>query len=77
MVVGVLWIILIEPLINALLGVVDLETVGDFLPGRALSAFEGSLDDGLSMWAGGAVALAWVLSANLLGQQRVARNDLT
>lgn len=74
---AILWILLVEALITALLGLVDLDGVGDYLPGRALSAFEGSEEGGLSTWAGGAVGLAWVVALGLLGYARMSRQDVT
>jgi ABC-2 type transport system permease protein len=74
---AILWILLIEALVTALLGLVDLEVVGDYLPGRALNAFEGSDEDGLSMWPAGAVGLGWVATLALLGHLRVSREDVT
>ena len=49
-----------EALVAALLGLVDAEGVADYLPGRALSSFDGT-EGGLSTWAGGAVAAVWVV----------------
>jgi hypothetical protein len=77
LVVGLLWILLLEALIVGLLGLVDAEGVGDFLPGRALAALEGEVEDGLSPWAGAGVAVAWIAVLNGLGHQRFAREDVT
>jgi hypothetical protein len=74
---AILWVLLVEALIAALLGLVDLEVIGDYLPGRALSAFDGSEEGGLSTWAGGAVGLAWVVGLGLLGYVRMSRQDVT
>ena len=74
---SILWVLLGEALLVALLGLVDLEMIGDYLPGRALSAFDGSETGGLSMWPAGAVALAWVLALALLGHVRISREDVT
>jgi ABC-2 type transport system permease protein len=74
---AILWILLVEALITAVLGLVDLEVVGDYLPGRALSAFDGTEEGGLSMWAAGAVSLAWVVALAVLGHFRISRQDVT
>ena len=78
-VIGILWILIGEGLIGALLGLVDLERVTMYFPGAALGAFEGGAgaDDGLSPWAGGAVGLCWVLGLGLLGYLRISRRDVT
>ena len=74
---SVLWVLLGEALVTLLLGVVDLEDVGDYLPGRALSGLDETVEDGLSPWAGGAVGLAWVVAFGLLGAVRMSRQDVT
>lgn len=74
---AILWILLVEALITALLSLVDLEVIGDYLPGRALSSFDGTEEGGLSIWAGGAVSLAWVVALGLLGYVRMSRQDVT
>ena len=75
---SILWVLVGEALVTALLGLVDLEAVGDYLPGRALSAFDGSGGNGgLSMWPAGAVGVAWVVTLALLGSLRIAREDVT
>ena len=75
---AILWILLAEVLIGALLGLVDLEGVADYLPGRALSAFDGTIeDDGLPRVAAGAIGLAWVVGLGALGWLRMSRQDVT
>jgi len=75
--VGLLWVLLFEAMVAAGLGLVELERFADYQPGYALSAFVGDLEGGLSPWAGGAVALGWVLVLGALGAVRVARRDVT
>jgi ABC-2 type transport system permease protein len=72
---SIIWILLVEALVGALLGLVDLEDVSDYLPGRALSSFDGT-EGGLSPWTGGAVAAAWVVALGVLGAIRTARQDV-
>jgi len=74
---AIIWVLLVESLIMALLGLVDLEVVADYLPGRALSSFDGTEEGGLSTWAGGAVGLAWVVALGVLGSVRMTRHDVT
>lgn len=75
---ALVWILLVEPLIGALLGLVDIEVVAEFLPGRALGSLEGSGEDGgLSTWAGAAVGLAWAVALGILGGLRMSRQDVT
>ena len=74
---AVIWIIVVEALIIALLRLVDLEGVGEYLPGRALSSFDGTEEGGLTTWAAGAVSLAWVIALGLLGYVRMSRQDVT
>jgi len=74
---SILWILLVEALIQALLGLVDLEAVAHYLPGQALSAFDGTLDEGLPVWAGGVVGVAWVVALGVLGYLRMSRQDVT
>lgn len=74
---SILWVLLGENLLAALLGLADADAVGDYLPGRALSAFDGSGGGGLSMWPAGAVGAAWVVGLALIGALRIAREDVT
>lgn len=74
---GLVWVLVVEALLGALLGLVDLEAIADFQPGFALSALVGDLEDGLSPRAGGAVALGWVLVLGALGYVRLNRRDVT
>lgn len=75
--VGLVWVLIIEALIEAVLGLLGHESLADFQPGYALSAFVGDLEGGLSPWAGGAVALGWVLALGALGCVRMLRRDVT
>ncbi len=75
---ALIWILLVEALIGVLFGLVDLEGVADFLPGRALSSFDGSGEEGgLSPWAGAGVGLAWAAVLGSLGALRMSRQDVT
>jgi len=71
------WFSVVRDVRVPLLGLVDLEGVADYLPGRALSSFDGTEDGGLSKGLGGAVSLAWVTGLGLLGYLRMSRQDVT
>ena len=77
LIVAILWILLVEALIQALLGLADLEVVAEFLPGQALGAFDGGVEGGLRPWVGGVVGLGWVLAIGALGYVRMERRDIT
>ncbi len=72
---SVIWILIVENLVAALLGLVDAGGVADYLPGRALSSFDGT-EGGLSTWAGGAVAAVWVVLVGAAGAWRISRQDI-
>jgi hypothetical protein len=77
LVAAVLWVVVVEALVGALLGLAGLDRVTDFLPGSALAAMDGRADDGLHPAAGGIVALAYVAGFGILGYLRLARSDVT
>lgn len=75
---GILWLLLGESLVVVLLGLIDAERVGEFLPGRALDALEGSQGgDGLEPWAGALVGLGYLVAITALGVLRTLRRDVT
>lgn len=74
---AVLWILPVEALIGGLLTVVDLPSVRDYLPARALAAVDGTTSGGLSLWAALAVVLVYVVGFAALGWLRIQRQDIT
>ncbi len=74
---AVITVVVVEELLNALLGWADLEGVGDALPGRALGALDRSHQGGLSPAVGGAVGLGYVALFAALGWFRIRRQDIT
>lgn len=76
---SLIWLILLEGLLTALLGLVDLDRVGDFFPGAALTSLEGSEggDDGLGPWAGALVGIVYVAVIGALGVVRTRHRDVT
>lgn len=77
LVAAILWTVVLEALLGALLGLADLEGVVEFLPGNALDALDGSADDLLNPAVGGLVGLAYVVGFGVLGYIRLARSDVT
>lgn len=77
LVAAILWTVVLEALVGALLGLADLDGVADFLPGNALDALDGSVDDLLSPAVGGLVGLAYAVGFGVLGYIRLARSDVT
>lgn len=74
---AIIWLVLGEALVVGLLGLADVEGVGDYLPGQALGALDGSTDDGLPAWAGAAVGVCYLCVLGLLGALRTRRRDVT
>lgn len=77
LVAAILWFVLVEGIVVALLGLADLDAVRDFLPGSALGALDGSVEDQLSPAVGGLVGLAYAVGFGALGYLRVSRSDIT
>ncbi|CAN5230801.1 hypothetical protein BH09ACT13_BH09ACT13_06630 [soil metagenome] len=77
LVAAILWTVVLEALVGALLGLADLDGVADFLPGNALDALDGSVDDLLSPAVGGLVGVAYAAGFGVLGYLRLARSDVT
>jgi len=76
-VAAIVWLLVGEPLLQALLALAELEGSADFLPGRALGALDGSVTDALPASAGGVVGLAYVVGFGVLGWLRLERSDIT
>ena len=76
---ALLWFLLGEPLVGALLGLVDLDGVAPYLPGAALDAVSGgtTTEDALSQTAGIAVSLLYVGVLGALAIVRTERTDVT
>jgi ABC-2 type transport system permease protein len=73
---AIIFIVILESLLAALLDWADLHRVGDFLPRHALDALDGH-EAGLSPVAGGMVGLAYVAVFALVAWLRVRRQDIT
>jgi ABC-2 type transport system permease protein len=73
-----IWVFLGETIIWALLGLIDLDGVGAYLPFRALDAADGTSEaDMLPYWGGVAVSVAWIAVLGAAGVVRTLRRDLT
>jgi len=73
----ILWFLLLEPLAAVTLGLLDADTVADYLPGSVLSSAGGGPDEGLSVSGGVLVALAYVAVIGTAGIVRTSRRDVT
>jgi len=77
LVAAIVWILVLEPLLRALFELAEREGAADFLPGQALGALDGSVEDALSPAAGGIIGLAYVVGVGVLGWLRLERSDIT
>ena len=73
---AILFVIVVESLLAALLDWADLHWVSDILPRHALDALAGH-ESGLSAGAGGAVGLGYVAAFALLAWLRIRRQNIT
>ena len=73
-----LWIFLVETLVVGLLGLLDADAVGEYLPFHALDGADGTGGDNLLDYGPAlAVTGAWILLLGALGIARTRRRDLT
>lgn len=77
LVAAIVWIVILEALIGALLGLAHVEGAADFLPGNALGALEGSAENALHPALGGLVGVGYVVLFGAFGYVRVERSDVT
>jgi ABC-2 type transport system permease protein len=73
---AIVWILIVESLVAALLDWANLSWVSDVLPRHALDALAGH-EAGLSPGAGAAVGVAYVAAFALLALLRIRRQDIT
>ena len=72
------WVFLGETLVWGLLGLIDLDGIGSYLPFRALDSADGTNDpDMLPYWGGVAVSLAWIAVVGGAGVWRTRGRDIT
>lgn len=77
LVAAIVWKLVLEPLLRALFELAERDGAADFLPGQALGALDGSVEDALSPAAGVVVGLAYVAGFGVLGWLRLERSDIT
>jgi ABC-2 type transport system permease protein len=74
----IIWVLVAESLLSALLGVIDLDGVSKFLPNAALSAVVGDgSDDRLAFGPALLVSLGWIALVGSIGLARTLRTDVT
>jgi hypothetical protein len=77
---ALLWFLVAEPLVGALLGVLDLDGVPPYLPTRAIDAIVGgdtAGSDALGFGTALLVSLGWIAAIGALGVARTRRTDVT
>ncbi len=73
-----MWIFLVENLLVGLLGLVDADGIGEYLPFHALDAADGTGADNLLSYGGGlAVTLGWIVLLGGFGTWRTIRRDIS
>jgi ABC-2 type transport system permease protein len=73
-----IWIFVVETLVSALLGVLDLDEVSGYLPNAAISVVLGDASaELLSFWPSVLVALGWIAAVGAFGLVRTMRRDVT
>jgi ABC-2 type transport system permease protein len=75
---ALVWLLIAEPLVQAGLGVLDLDGAGRLLPGRVLDAVAtASDDDALAFWPALGLAFAYLALLGGLGALRTRGRDVT
>jgi ABC-2 type transport system permease protein len=71
------WIFVVEPLCWALLALLDLDAVADYLPAASLAGIVDSNEEGLPFAGSLGMGVAWVAVATVLAFVRLRRRDIT
>jgi ABC-2 type transport system permease protein len=75
---SLVWLFIVETLVLGLAGWLDVESVAEYLPFRALDAADGTGADGLLSYGPGvAVSVAWIAAVLAAGLVRTQRADVT
>jgi ABC-2 type transport system permease protein len=74
---ALIWIFLGETILIAVLDLLDVDGVADYLPFQALDAADGTNPDLLSYWAAVGVSLGWAAVLGAAGTERLRRRDIT
>jgi ABC-2 type transport system permease protein len=72
-----IWIFLAETIIVAVLELLDVGGLADYLPFQALDAADGTSANLLPYWTAVGVSLAWALVLGAAGTERLRRRDIT
>jgi ABC-2 type transport system permease protein len=74
---AIIWIVVVEPLVGALLGLADVGAFADVLPGRSLASLDGSDEDALHPALGGLLGVGYAVLFGALAFLRLRRQDIT
>jgi ABC-2 type transport system permease protein len=74
---ALVWMFVGEPLAWVVLGLLDVDGVGDYLPASSVIGMTDSSDEGLPFGAKVAVSLGWVAVATALAAVRTNRRDIS
>jgi ABC-2 type transport system permease protein len=74
---SLIWLLVAEPLLGGLLGLLDIEGVADYLPEAVLFGIADHTSGGLSFLPAALVGLAHVTAASALAWVRTVRRDIT
>jgi ABC-2 type transport system permease protein len=72
-----IWIFLAETIIVAVMELLDVGGLADYLPFQALDAADGTSPDLLPYWMAVGVSVAWALVLGAAGTERLRRRDIT
>ena len=74
---ALVWMFIAEPICWALLGLLDLDGVAEYLPAAALGGIVDSEEGGLPFAGAVGMTLAWIVLATALALLRTGRRDIT
>jgi ABC-type transport system involved in multi-copper enzyme maturation permease subunit len=74
---ALVWLFVAEPLAGGLAGLLDVDSVADYLPGTVVFAINDPNSEGLSFWPALAVGVVFVAGAAALAVLRTSRRDIT
>jgi ABC-type transport system involved in multi-copper enzyme maturation permease subunit len=72
-----IWLFIAEMILAAVLELLDVGGLSDYLPFRALDAADGTNTDLLPYWTAVGVSLAWAAVLGAAGTERLRRRDIT
>jgi ABC-2 type transport system permease protein len=74
---ALVWIFIAEPLIWVVFGLLDLDSVADYMPAASILGVADTSGDGLSSMASVGMGLVWIALAAVLATFRTTRRDIT